>query len=315
MHKPGTWYENTVAEIARLIYPSATVRVRQQVEGPEGNREVDVDIRWIAEDNKPHFVLLECKDRKAPVDIPAIDGLHSKSLDLKPNLTIIYSNSGFTKKALDKARRLSIAAMSALWAGEERIRHVSERLFVAKALIVDRFALAIYPSDGTDEIPLKWEPADLSFQGLPVLNWLSALSRDLLLQHQDAKVIIWTTAFLRETEFTIHGQPVILRGFRLTLACSQKYVSQIVREDVSVGAFDHLRRGVIVPSGQTYTIGAFDRASWEDYDGTSDEGEGLPPDTFSMSMLLCRHVPTIPGAGVPALDAVLNPADQKIEIH
>src|SRR6516165_2936748 len=142
MSKKGTWYENTVADIARILYPGATIRVRQHIEGPDGKREVDVEIRPGTE-SRAEFTLLECKDWKAPVDTSAIDGLHSKSLDLKPDTTIIYSNSGFTKMALDKARRLGIGAMSALKAGEERIRYIVERLFVAKALLVDRYTLTV----------------------------------------------------------------------------------------------------------------------------------------------------------------------------
>ena len=83
---------------------------------------------------------------------------------------------------------------------------------------------------------------------------------------------------------------------------------------MTAGAFDHLRRRLVIPSGQTYSIGSFDREAWEDYNGTSDEAEELPPNTLSVGMLLFKHIPPIPGAGVPAITELLNQTEQKTEV-
>ena len=120
---------------------------------------------------------------------------------------------------------------------------------------------------------------------------------------------------MKETEFSISGQPVTLRGLGLTLSCGQKYVSQVVQEAVTAGAFDHIRKGVVIPSGQTYTLGAFDREAWEDYDGTPEEAQELPPNTLSVGMILFKHIPPIPGAGIPAMADLLNPTEQKLELQ
>jgi hypothetical protein len=107
MAKRGKWYEDAVAEVAKALYRDATTSVRREVDGPEGTREVDVEVRGTI-DRHRQFALLECKDWKKPADIQALDGLHSKSLDLGADLTIIFGNSGFTKAALEKAKRLDI---------------------------------------------------------------------------------------------------------------------------------------------------------------------------------------------------------------
>jgi hypothetical protein len=67
MPKKGTWYEDTVADIAALLYQNATIQVRTRVEAPDGSREVDVEIRW-----EPILIAnsFSWVDRKAPVDLP-----------------------------------------------------------------------------------------------------------------------------------------------------------------------------------------------------------------------------------------------------
>jgi Restriction endonuclease len=160
MPKRGTWYEDTVADIAALLYPNVTIHVRTRVEGPDGGREVDVEIRWGTDPDRK-FVLLECKDRKAPVDLPEIDALHSKSIDLAPDLTILYSNSGFTKRALRKANRLGIGAMSAMVRGSPQIRYRVEYRLIAPLLSIDRWALKVFTRPGDGAFLANWEPQDL----------------------------------------------------------------------------------------------------------------------------------------------------------
>jgi hypothetical protein len=84
---------------------------------------------------------------------------------------------------------------------------------------------------------------------------------------------------------------------------------------VTAGAFDHIRKGIVIPSGQTYTLGAFDREAWEDYDGTPEEAQELPPNTLSVGMILFKHIPPIPGAGIPGMADLLNPTEQKLELQ
>jgi hypothetical protein len=107
------------------------VEVGEWVEGPDGDREVDVSIRGIIE-GKDTFILVECKDLKRDVGIAAIDALDSKSKDLGADRTIIVGNSGFTAPALSKARRKDITCMSAMAEGNDLVRFVLHREFLAK---------------------------------------------------------------------------------------------------------------------------------------------------------------------------------------
>ena len=131
MAKAGSEYEKLAALVAKALDPGADIKTGQWVEGPDGKREVDVEVRGTVE-GKPHFIQIECKDWKAPVDIQAIDNLDSKRRDISADAAILYSNSGFTKKALRKAERIGIGAVSAISYGNKLVRPVIERELIAK---------------------------------------------------------------------------------------------------------------------------------------------------------------------------------------
>ena len=105
MPKAGTEYQELSGFVAKALDPGAEVKTGTWIEGPDGQREIDVEVRGSAS-GSPHFVLIECKDWKRPVDIQVIDALDSKSKDLRADAAIICSNSGYSSKALAKAERV-----------------------------------------------------------------------------------------------------------------------------------------------------------------------------------------------------------------
>ena len=102
MAKAGKEYEKLAGTLAESLHPGSDVRIGQWIDGPDGQREVDVEVRS-RPPNSPWFLLIECKDWKKPVRIGEIDKLESKSRDLGADETMICSNIGFTKDALRKA--------------------------------------------------------------------------------------------------------------------------------------------------------------------------------------------------------------------
>ena len=176
----GEEYEEIVAAVERALDRAADVRVGQWIEGPDGGREVDVEVRGIR-DGAPYFVLVECKDWKRPVNIGEMDKLNDKGHDLGADRIVLYSNSGFTAKALRKATRVGIGCASALMSGNRRIRAVVEREFVAKRLSVDQWSLEIVVrEEDADRISTYHDPRQLWFAEDPVFNWCHKASLDLL---------------------------------------------------------------------------------------------------------------------------------------
>ena len=61
MPKAGEEYQELTALVAKALDPDANIKTGIWVEGPDGDREVDVEVRGTV-DGVPHFIHIECKD-------------------------------------------------------------------------------------------------------------------------------------------------------------------------------------------------------------------------------------------------------------
>lgn len=300
MAKAGTEYQELVALVAKALDSNAEIKTGQWIEGPDGDREVDVEVHGTV-DGKPHFILIECKDWKKRLDIQEMDKLDSKRRDLLADAAIIYSNSGFTKSALRKAERLGIDAVSAIVAGNRLIRPVLEREFFSKRLSVDSWNIILYYSESDRNFPDPWNARTLRFKGLAFVNWLRKLSLDLLEKHEGEPKIIAIAAFKGETPFTLEGVPVTLRGFRVEMTCSRKWLSQTVREDVSLGVYSHITRRLTIPSKQSWSIGWIDPEAWQEIHGEPPE-----PGSFRLDLIRFNPIAGFQDEETPPIDDLIS---------
>lgn len=308
MPKAGTEYQELVALVAKALDPNAEIKTGQWVEGPDGNREVDVEVRGTV-DGKKNFVLIECKDWKRPVDVQAIDALDSKRLDLSADAAIIYSNSGFTKTALRKAERVGIDAASALAEGNRLVRPVLERELVAKSLSVDSWSAALKQNPESERpLPDGWDIRSLSYEGLHVVNWLCELSSKLLHEYEVKRTVVYTAIFKMDTPFTLDGAPILLKGLRVNMTCSRKWLSQVVQTDVSLGSYNHLTGRLLIPNQQYYSLGLISQAAWEEMN-INDEpevwSEPMAPGDFRLNFTLMNPIARVKGENVPAIDDII----------
>ncbi len=309
MTKAGNAYQELAALVAKALDPEADIQTGQWIEGPDGDREVDVAVRGTV-DGAPHFIHIECKDWKRPVDIQAIDNLDSKRHDLSADAAILYSNSGFTKNALRKAERVGIDAVSAIAAGNQLVRPVIERELVAKRLSVDSFQMTLYPSkDSEKTFPDSWDYKTLRYEGLPFVNWLAELSAQLLQRHEGESKIVEIIAFKKEIPFSLEGVPILLRGFRADMWCSRTWMSQTVREDVSLGLYNHITRRLTVPSKQAMSLGRIDREAWQEIerdDAPEEWTKPLGPGSFRLNLTILNPVPPIEEEDTPPIDELVG---------
>lgn len=302
MSKPGSAYEQIVGAVCAALEPSAEVLVNTRKVGPDGRRDMDVSVRGVRDDH-PYFALIECKDWTRKVGVHVVDALHSKRSDLGANMSVIYSNSGFTRTAERKAQRVGITLCAALSAGDRRIRVAVERTFYARTRSVDKYSLAVLSGKRSCGLP-KFVPADLHYNGLPVVNWLAQKSRDLLSAYPTEQFIQARYTFTRELEFGFKATNLGLVGFALNLRCSNGWVQQTVREDVSLGSFDFLRRTVLVPPQQYWSLGPFDNEAWKHCRPPPPETP-LEPNSFRLDLVLLRPIAPLAGDASPALDDLI----------
>lgn len=263
MAKKGKEYEKLVAAIAGGLYPDASVRTGVWVTGPDGRREVDVEVRGTV-DGRAEFTLIECKDWKPPVDIQEIDKLASKREDLQADRSVIVSNSGFTAAALRKCERVGIQAASALKEADNLIRITFYYEYFQKFLSVDdwrlmlHFAVPPVPDEGIGVPISEWK-----YKGLPLLNWISGYSKHLLGRYEDATTISVDCTFGQPEYFEWRGSRFLVRGMSLLFMCSKRWACQNARHSVSLGLFDHIERRLIVPEGETFNI-ALESDGWKE---------------------------------------------------
>ncbi len=131
MAKAGSIYEKLVADIMSTMSPGARVQYGQWTVGPDGRRDLDVEIRGTI-NGEDQFVVVECKDWNVVVGIGVVDALDSKRRDINADYALICSNSGFTPAALRKGKRVGIGMVAALKSGDENIKVVIEEEIYTK---------------------------------------------------------------------------------------------------------------------------------------------------------------------------------------
>lgn len=312
MAKAGYEYQEIVGAVAQALDPGASVKVGQWIEGPDGRRDLDVEVRGTV-DGSPYFVLIECKDWARPVGIDVMDNLDSKRKDLNADRAIVYSNSGYAAPALRKAIRVGIETASALKSGDSRIKVMIEKSLVAKRLSVDSMQIILYPPPGQDpEVEHGWQVDQLLCNGLPVPNWISELSCRLIQDHEDAKQITFRCVFRPHSGWSLNSRMLSVAGFEVFLTCSKKWVAQTIRVDVTLGLYDYLRRTVVIPPQQTYWMGWIDREAWVEVDSEWEEKE-LGPNSFELYFTELNPTPPVDDGAAPKIEELI--AEQEVRVE
>ena len=252
---------------------------------------------------------IECKDWSDPVGIAVVDALDSKRRDIGADRSIIFSNSGFTNPALLKAARVGIELASALRAGDSKVRLEIHKRVVAKRLSVDNIRVVLYPlPTQLSNFPGNWQLDALRYDDLPVRCWLAPISQRLLREHEGASSASFRCTFRPSSDWTYDGSPISVDAMVTTFALSRSWVGQTVREDVTLGLYDHLKRTVAVPAKQGYLLGVFDRDGWEP-ETEPPTSEELAPNSFEILFTLMNPLLGVLGMSVPQIDEIVLEQD------
>lgn len=304
MAKAGDAYREIVGTIMGVLDPDSAVKTEQWITGPDGERDMDVEVRGTL-NGVPHFILVECKDHARPIGIGIVDAFESKIRDLKPERAIVFSNSGFTRDALKKANRVGIEMASAMKANDDTVKIKIYREVVARRLTLIFGTVFLYPFDGyPHEIDEKWTIADLLFDGLPVIHWISEKMKLVALEQDTANKIWFLCTFRHESRWSYHGQPLMIGGLKFHFTVKKDWVAQTVKTDVSLGYYDHLKKRVVVPDKQWYALRLIDMDAWDETDRQWEDGE-MEPNTFRLSITVTRsNLPNEPGL-FPKVDELI----------
>jgi len=309
MGKLGKPYENIVALVLGALHPGANVVVGEWVEGPDGEREIDVAVNGRIDDTD-QFILVECKDWKKKVGIEQIDAIDSKRDDVNATRVMIFSNSGFTSGALRKAARKNVMCVSALVADNDAIRFTLERERVAKRLSVETWRLVLY---SPSELPEGWRGDELLFDSMPLKNWFSRISADLLRSYEFAETIRHRITFRKPEEFECLGKTILLTGMELVMRCKRSWAVQSVPEDVSRGLYDHLKGTVLIPNNQAWSL-EFDNRNWREVTLEKEpDATDMQPGTMDLQLTLLRPIAPDSNSAVPPIGDLIEESQTVVE--
>lgn len=114
VNKSPRWreFERLIARIHNQLYPNGVVQHNEHIVGVSGQkRQFDVTIRCKL---GPHETLtvVDCKKHKAPVDIGYIEQFRVQANDVKADMAVIVSTSGFTRGAIAQATTLNVRLLT-----------------------------------------------------------------------------------------------------------------------------------------------------------------------------------------------------------
>jgi Restriction endonuclease len=114
--KDGKQFEIITKEIFEaLIENPAYTKVEHDVKltGKDGLRQIDVLIRAQIS-SLSILTIVECKDVNKNLDVQYVDALHSKMQDVNANKAVLVARKGFSKTAIQKAKRVGITLCTAM---------------------------------------------------------------------------------------------------------------------------------------------------------------------------------------------------------
>ncbi|GIO34665.1 MULTISPECIES: restriction endonuclease [Paenibacillus] len=268
--KSGTPFEIAVMDIQKLIDPNSIVSHDEKIIDKYGHpRQFDVVIRGELGGRKLLGVI-ECKDWKAKVDLPVVDAFITKMRDINANFGMIFSNSGFTSRAIEKCVENDIGVKSLLQNDTLSTKvkimyHVYMKCYDWRNFKVRMF--------GTGSA--NWDPEttinDMFINGQNLLEWFQ--------HHLDSMPNLEIEGpYEKEVKFS-SPQVVQARGHSVVverLVFMATRVMQLKHTDTDIkgdGIFDWGENSMSFPENWTIEMRVPDDPSqWEDYDGPIREG-------------------------------------------
>jgi hypothetical protein len=308
MAKPGRAYEKFVADIVGTMSPGAKVEYGQLIVGPDGRRDLDVEIRGQINEEE-QFIVIECKDWKENVGIGVVDALDSKRRDINADYALICSNSGFSADAIRKGKRVGIGMIAVLKSDDKNIKVVvKEEIYTKKIFIEDCKSICHFPDKlSSSKISKNCDPNDIKYNNLPVVNWIAEKQIPLVMFNPGGKKINAYYKFKKPLHFVFDSVSALVSAYEIFLQIRTTWMSQIISIDASLGVYDFIQHRTIMPPGreQQYKLNGVDFGKWKSIDFVPIE-RALDQNENNVSLSLIENsINKIGGVDTPDLDSLI----------
>lgn len=266
MAKAGSVYEKLVADVVATMSPGTKVQYGQWTIGPDGRRDLDVEIRGQI-NREDQFIVIECKDWKTAVGIGVVDALDSKRRDINADYALICSNSGFTSEALQKGKRVGIGMVTILKSDDPIVKVVVEEEIYAKKIFIKEYKSTWHFADPhlASQMPKNLDPNEIKYKELPITNWVADKSLFLIEENANGIEVTGHYKLIKPTLFSFSTITLRVIAFDIHLFVETIWVSQVVSIDASKAIHDFILHRTIMPSGknQQIKINGFDINKWK----------------------------------------------------
>lgn len=271
--RKGVSYEKAIAAVQEMMDPSAQVQHNQKLKDHHGHwRQFDVVIRANAA-GRQLLGIIECKDLKRRVGTPDVDAFVTKARGVNANLTLLASRRGFTKPALEKAKRYGIGTISLLPDDPNDAGFsVGTRAYAEIYSWTTRSLLLHFVRKTAPKISAGAE--SVMWKGHRIIDWFD---KQLVTAYAGSEEEGWHSTKVQfskvrrltigESGWMVRG--VIFRGFRV---CTKK--TKWIRVKGPAFYDWNLQQMTVPPGGEIRTASwESDFSDWEDYEGD------IPPQT------------------------------------
>jgi hypothetical protein len=313
---PDSAYRQLVASVIYAFDPNASIAVGNLVGTPDGIRTVDIEIRSSGKDGSP-LTAIDVIDLPPghKADISAVDAADSKRADIKADVMLLCSNTGFESDAISKAKRKNIGLISVLRQGDKRIKAIIEEEIYLRKVDITPVNIT-WNGDGLGN--LNPNPDVLEYNGGSVAAWLTLKASLIAGMNPELTVGITDTFnFIKPTDFYKNGKRITLKSMAVSFTPRIQWLSQIVQLDAKAGIYDYVRGRVLLAGGQnSYTIRGIDfnhATPLPSPPPMNALGVGLKPGEVNMWLADVHGAPT-PETVVADLDSLIRPEDLRLRL-
>lgn len=134
MRNNGKYFEKKTHSIISKLNPQKDVIPDVRIVGKlsESSRQLDIVLK---DPGEYDFIAFECKDEKASIGTPTVEGYATKLQDVGAKHGAIVSNSSFSRGARRMAAKLKIDLLNLVDTGDDAIK---TKLFAPSALVRER---------------------------------------------------------------------------------------------------------------------------------------------------------------------------------
>ena len=238
-------YRHLVAAVIHAFEPKADLAVNALVNTPDGTRKIDIEVR---SPDKSRLTVVDIVDlpigRKAGIEV--VDAAVSKMADIKADVGLVCSNTGFEALAIKKAKRMKIGLISVLRRGDKRIKAVIEEVMYLRQIDLNPFSIT-YDWDKDMRPNMKF--GDLKYRGESIDKWLLSRAMKTAFLNPTLEVLVQDILHLKETtEFDLGEERFKLHGFAIRFQPNVKWFSQTAQLDAMTGIYDYLHGKVLLPN-------------------------------------------------------------------